>query len=73
MKFEIFITSDTIHIVGLHYQSFCDHSRNFAQVNSKFRRICKICLKKLTQCLTLEFTYAKCYFANRKFDSVNRS
>ena len=21
---------------GLHYQSFCDHSRNFAQVNSKF-------------------------------------
>ena len=21
---------------GLHYQSFCDHSRNFAQVNSTF-------------------------------------
>ena len=21
---------------GLHYQSFCDHSRNFAKVNSKF-------------------------------------
>jgi hypothetical protein len=25
---------------GLHYQSFCDHSRNFAWVNSKFWRIC---------------------------------
>jgi hypothetical protein len=48
----------TIHIVGylthgLHdYQSFCDHSRNFAWVNSKFWRICKKCLKELTQCLT---------------------
>ena len=24
---------------GLHYQSFCDHSRNFARVNSTFGRI----------------------------------
>jgi hypothetical protein len=37
---------------GLHYQSFCDHSRNFAaQVNSKFWRICKKCLRKPIQCL----------------------
>ena len=35
---------------SLHYQSFCDHSRNFASVNSKFGKICKKCLRKLTQC-----------------------
>ncbi len=26
---------------------FCDHSRNFAKVNSKFLRICKKCLREL--------------------------
>ena len=35
---------------GLHYQSFCDHSRNFAEVNSAFWRICKKCLKEMTRC-----------------------
>jgi hypothetical protein len=37
---------------GLHSQSFCDYSRNFTKVNSKFWRICKKCLRELTYCLT---------------------
>jgi hypothetical protein len=60
---------------GLHYQSFCDHRRYFAKVNSKFWMICKKCLRKLKSSLfntdsvspnisykilqNLEFTYAK--------------
>jgi hypothetical protein len=39
--------------LDLHYQSFCDHCRNFASINSKFWRIWKKCLRELTQCLTL--------------------
>jgi hypothetical protein len=35
---------------SLHCQSFCDHSRNFALVNSTFWRICKKCSMELTQC-----------------------
>jgi hypothetical protein len=35
---------------GLHYQSFCHPSRNFASANW---RICKKCLRKLTRGLTL--------------------
>ena len=37
---------------GLHYyQSFCDHSRNFALVNSEIWTICKKqFLRELTQC-----------------------
>lgn len=38
---------------GLHYQSFCDHSRNFGKVNSKFWKICKKSLMQLSQYLTL--------------------
>ena len=39
---------------------FCDHSRNFAWVNySKFWRICKKCLKKLTECYKGWFTLSK--------------
>ena len=38
---------------GLHYQSFSDHSRNFAEINSTFCKIGKKCLRELTQCLTL--------------------
>jgi hypothetical protein len=30
---------------GLHYQSFCDHSRNFASEYFIFWMICKKCLK----------------------------
>jgi hypothetical protein len=37
----------------LHCPSFCDHSRNFACVNSKIKRICKKFLGELTQCLTV--------------------
>jgi hypothetical protein len=29
---------------GLHWQSFCDHSRNFAKINSKPWKICEKCL-----------------------------
>jgi hypothetical protein len=32
----------------VHYQSFCDGSRNFSSVNSKFWRICKKCFRELT-------------------------
>jgi hypothetical protein len=57
---------------GFHYQSFCDHSRNFAKVNSTFWRICKKYLREISvkqwvssikhflQILqNLEFTYTK--------------
>ncbi len=32
---------------GLHYQSFCGHSRNFAYGSSKFERICTKSLRDL--------------------------
>jgi hypothetical protein len=69
---------------GLHYQSFCDHSRNFAQINSKFWKICKKCLGELlnnesvpskisyksfkTQNLPMQNSYCD----HRNFDSVNQ-
>jgi hypothetical protein len=31
----------------MHCQSFCDRSRNFASVNSKFLQICKKYLREL--------------------------
>ena len=40
---------------GLHQQSFCDHSRNFAKVKSKFWRICKKCLGELTRSTLSKF------------------
>jgi hypothetical protein len=61
---------------GLHYQSFCDHSRNFAaQVNSTFWRICKKCLRKLIQCLTMSHltNSAKLTYCDHiNFGSVNK-
>jgi hypothetical protein len=57
---------------GLHYQSFCDHSRNFASVNSKFWRICRKCLRKLTECYKGWFTLSNCFCDHsRNFASVN--
>jgi hypothetical protein len=38
----------TTATAGRHYQSFCDHSRNFTSGNATFWRICKKCLMKLT-------------------------
>jgi hypothetical protein len=63
--------------VGLHYQSFCDHSRNFAWVNSKFWRICKKCLRELTRCLTQSslkhfLPMQNFYCDHRNFESVTR-
>jgi hypothetical protein len=65
--------------------SFCDHSRNFAQANSKFWRNYKKCLRKLTQDQTLNQFPRKCltnpsknlpmqnsYCDHRNFDSVNQ-
>jgi hypothetical protein len=44
--------TDKMHLnPSLHYQSYCEHSRNFASVNFKFWRICKKCLRELTWCL----------------------
>jgi hypothetical protein len=48
---------------GLHYQSFCDHRRYFAKVNSKFWRICKKVLRKLSHCLTLS-QYPQTFLTN---------
>ena len=67
---------------ALHNQDFCDHSRNFAEVNSKFRRICKKCLRELIQLFpqtsyksfkTLNFSTLKSYCDHRNFDSVEPS
>ena len=70
--------------VDLHYQSLCDHSRNFALVNSTFWRICKKCLSntdlkhwvssfkhflQILQNLPMQNSYCD----HRNFDSVNHA
>ncbi len=49
---------------GLKYQSFCDHSGNFAYVNFRFCRICKKYLRKLNQCLTLPSKFPQTFLTN---------
>ena len=48
---------------GLHYQSFCDHSRNFAGQILSFKRICRKFLREMTHCLVLS-RFPQTYFTN---------
>ena len=75
----------SIYKADLNYQSFCDHSRNFAWVNSKFWRICNKCSRVNTRSLSSNISYKSLktlrriylclamqnfYCDHRNFDSV---
>jgi hypothetical protein len=47
----------------IHYHNFYEHSRNFASVNYKFWKICKISLRELTWCLTMS-QFAQTFLTN---------
>jgi hypothetical protein len=52
---------DTVLDITLH---FCDHSRNFWWINSRFWRTCKKWLRELTQCCLLQQLINQTFLTN---------